>query len=344
MTDVTFIDGTTEINEAWLNPINDFYNDVFDGATTKGEAAAAIGATEGALAANLLINGGFDFWQRGNGPVAAEYVADRWVTGNGNMTTEQSTVGGSSDNGWDFSALARRINSNGGVRLAHGVELLRVGEAGPFVLGSTWTLSCHVRRDTTADVILSVSFSDIAGDDVNEVILASETQSIAAGGMFELRTLTFTIDDSPNAGNTCLRVNVQADNMTVGVNVFYIANVKLEAGSIATSFTRAGNTLAGELAMCQRYYQVIGTSSSEATAGIGIRLDITNTATYQVMQRISPTMRITPSVDDIDTLATQFTNVDITAHQGGRIQLTGEATSTASGQILRGSCTLDAEL
>src|SRR5215472_3743812 len=31
--------------------------------------------------ANLLVNGGFEIWQRGNGPYTTSYSADRWVVG-----------------------------------------------------------------------------------------------------------------------------------------------------------------------------------------------------------------------------------------------------------------------
>lgn len=44
MTDVTFTPETTSIDASWLNPINEFYNDVFDAATTKSEAANALSA------------------------------------------------------------------------------------------------------------------------------------------------------------------------------------------------------------------------------------------------------------------------------------------------------------
>ena len=56
MTDVTFTDGLSEIDSAWLNPINHFFNDVFDGATTKAGASAAIGGGGGSSAASTTYD------------------------------------------------------------------------------------------------------------------------------------------------------------------------------------------------------------------------------------------------------------------------------------------------
>lgn len=47
----------------------------------------------------------------------------------------------------------------------------------------------------------------------------------------------------------------QVNHMDNSANVFHIAQVKLERGNAATRFKRAGDTIAGELEKCQRYYQ-----------------------------------------------------------------------------------------
>jgi hypothetical protein len=74
---------------------------------------------------------------------------------------------------------------------------------------------------------------------------------------------------------------------TVG-GVFYIAGVQLEAGSTATEFER--RPIGTELALCQRYYENVGTyiSTTSWTA-------IVNTVFPKVQKRSNPTITTVPA-------------------------------------------------
>ena len=79
-------------------------------------------------------------------------------------------------------------------------------------------------------------------------------------------------------------VNYQAatgGTSVVGTNgaTFYITGVQLEKGTVATSFDF--RDYGRELALCQRYYQKIGSQfSSGASVGCGLALGSTSSNTY----------------------------------------------------------------
>jgi hypothetical protein len=80
---------------------------------------------------------------------------------------------------------------------------------------------------------------------------------------------------------------------TAGTNDYYeVTGVQLELGSVATTFKRAGGTIQGELAACQRYYFRMTPGSAYGPLGIGLatsttvaEVDVTN----PVQMRVPPT-------------------------------------------------------
>jgi hypothetical protein len=76
---------------------------------------------------------------------------------------------------------------------------------------------------------------------------------------------------------------------------FYFAGVQLEAGSVATPFRRNANSLQGELAACERYYQILQDGSQGASSFIDLG-QYSNSVTLAVVAKFRTVMRAAPSL------------------------------------------------
>jgi hypothetical protein len=82
----------------------------------------------------------------------------------------------------------------------------------------------------------------------------------------------------------------------------------MELGSVATPFSRAGGTIQGELAACQRYYILYGNGTSRANIVNGWSTGTTNSIfAFQNQMRVVPT-----SVDFSTLMVTDQNSYDLT--------------------------------
>ena len=208
---------------------------------------------------NYVINGGFDFFQRGTSgtPGTGVYLADRWICQNANAATISQQSTGAPNN----SRYVMRIATTGSGQYANMATMLETGMT-QQLWGSAATLQVKLRRNatfnTTITIYLQKSATVDAGNGATWTSIGTSTITNAnlptGTGVTDWVTATVT-GTIPNDGTAnSLRVLVAADAATGAGAYWEMAQVKLEAGSVATAFTRAGGTIQGELAACQRYY------------------------------------------------------------------------------------------
>ena len=255
---------------------------------------------------NLLINGGFDVWQRGTTfttPSANYYAADRWQIYRASTSLTTTTRE-------SFNVGQGEVPGNP----THFLRLSNVPDA-----DSTWMeIAQHVEDVTQfSDKWVTLSFwmkankpqennDDYWGFYHNFGTGGSPSGSMLAGitPNFDIHTqwsyYEFPVYLPDIQGKTLGTDGVNTSSMkmhllrgsTVAADTYYdIANVQLELGRGATPFEN--RSYGEELALCQRYYQQIGPASSSARVLFGAG---NGTARIRGMQQLVPEMRVAPTV------------------------------------------------
>jgi hypothetical protein len=228
----------------------------YNTATTQQNSGGAV--VPFAAGKNFLINGGFDFWQRGTSSAGNNvYLADRWWDVAAGTTTHSQDTDVPSGVPVQYSIKWVTSASSSYGQWYQAVEQAVV----KTLRGKQVTYSAYVKTTSYGggNLILRVDYSN-STDVLNNVTtgVSDTVFNGAATSSWTRITNTFTVP-SDAVG---LRLSLVPDTAQgSGVTVRFAA-VQLELGSVATPFSRAGGTIQGELAACQRYYYRINASSS----------------------------------------------------------------------------------
>jgi hypothetical protein len=250
---------------------------------------------------NFAINGGFDIFQRGSYSTSTPgYSLDRWYAFNSGATTTvtQQTTGVPVG-----SQYCARI-AYGGTAVCNFWQYLETANV-KALQGKTVTLSAKFRRNASfnANYILALYKSSTvnAGPAASWASVGSVTATNAAmpTGTTSSDWLTVSTTLTIPADGTAEGLSIvcfENANQTTGAYV-EIAQVQLEIGNVQTPFARAGGSIGGELALCQRYYQTLQ-GSQYYDIGLAAAIETTQTATYLNI----PTMRVSPTCSFSGTL------------------------------------------
>jgi hypothetical protein len=271
-------------------------------------------------APNVIINGAFDFWQRGAGPftVADTYSADRWreagiSTTSRSVTRESFSPADLQVTGFGDAEFYLRYTRSGGTfgRLANRVEDVRT------LAGQTVTLS-YWARVSTSTIANQPAFLQVFGTG-GSANVQTNLSTVTVTTSWQRFTHTVTV---PNISGKTLGAGSYLQVMPIrhssseGATID-LWGVQLEAGSVATSFKRHASGLQGELAACQRYYQhtepgLVGRLmagqgfANSATAGVIF-------GRYPVTMRQLPTLRTSGTAGHYRVTRSNGTNVTLTA-------------------------------
>ena len=203
----------------------------------------------GAGRKNLFINGALNIAQRGDSIASAfTYSMDQWYLMNHGSTTTRETS--SPPEGFTYYARFASANT---VVFQHNLELPRQGYAG-YLQGKTVTVSFYARTETNATAYVYVDYRNNAGGGDWTQVYDGKYEITPLTSRWKRYSRTFTIGATPHANNKCMAVIIRnPSGQTSGT--WEIAGLQMEFGSTATEFEH--RPVAEELALCQRYFQVM---------------------------------------------------------------------------------------
>ena len=231
---------------------------------------------------NVVINGGFQCWQRATSITASGFSADRWrsTTGSGGAITvsRQEFAEGQTDVPSNPKYFFRHAQTTAFTNTGFNSDRTRIEDVRTLA-GQQCTLTWYMKADANRTVRVNIT-QDFGGggspsSDVETAIVSSQ----AITSSWAEYTVTFTmpsISGKTIGSDEDSFIELGFDYRAEVNNTFTIdiANVQLEAGQ-ATPFEN--RSFGEELALCQRYFELLnggiamGASDSATTTQASVQ-------------------------------------------------------------------------
>jgi hypothetical protein len=298
-------------------------------ATNMNDVGGALNLLESAQYAagkNKIINGDFNVWQRGTTQSVTDNgfaygSADRFAfarngtiaTGTNTVSRETHIVGQTEvpNNPTYYCRFTTTTLATGQTRSEINQLIENVGT----FAGQTVTLSFYVRSSGTFGITTFLDQNFGSGGSTLVTTTGGTGNTSTSWQRFTTTVTLPSISGKTVGTSSNLRIILRLNNPTTGTT-FDVSNVMLEAGSTASPFQTASGSIAGELALCQRYFTRLldGRYIANVSGTSGMVQFI-----YPVFLRTSP------------TITTNITN----ANYGSvwTLSQTGVATSTKTGTV-----------
>jgi hypothetical protein len=314
--------------------------------------------TAGTVTDNPFLNSAMQVWQRGTSislaaSAGTTFLADRWCiqTGASQATTVSRQATGDTTN-LPFIQYAMRIQRNSGQTGTSNYGLMSPMETintVPFA-GKAVTFSFYARKganySATSDVLRGILRTGTGTDQNPYTGYTGDANSLDAN--FTLTTSWQRFSVSGTIAATVTEMTAQFNYTptgTAGAADYYdITGVQLDIGSVALPFRTNGGTFQGELAACQRYYQLIasGTNKPICPMSYPSAANVFGTLAFPEM-RTAPTLVIASGTDYYNVIAatgaSDYLNaftITYSSTRGILINNNSEASNTAgfAGQLV----------
>ena len=229
---------------------------------------------------NLIINGAMQVAQRGTsitGIGSEKYTLDRFVViGSG------ADVSVSQESGTSFDKALRVTGASGNtlMYLSHRIE----AKNSNFAAGQSVTLSVNIKGSTSKTVTARLAYATATDNFGGTTEIA--TQSFSVTTTDAKFTHTFTV---PSAATTGLEIRFYPSGGLGASETLDFSGLQIELGDTATDFEH--RSYGEELALCQRYYEIVKTASAWSwNSSSGLRIY----GRFKTEKRVSPTASGSP--------------------------------------------------
>jgi hypothetical protein len=245
---------------------------------------------------NKIINGAFDWWQRGTSFTLANgtwtYGADRFQAicnfsaGSAVYSQQTFTPGTAPVAGYEGSYYARLVSAS---TITNAMISQRIENVRTYA-GQTVTFSFWVKGSSA--ITPTIYFSQNFGSGGSAGVDTTTTFTTTTGWTRVSATVAI-----PSITGKTIGTSSYLDILIYHTTASFTLDTwgwQVEAGSVATSFTTATGTLQGELGLCQRYYR---------TGYFDIRIQGVASAAYSFpttalpMRTVYPTSAFTAAAD-----------------------------------------------
>jgi hypothetical protein len=247
---------------------------------------------------NAVINGGFDIWQRGTSSTSQAYqTADRFYGAGATTTFSQET----SDlpSGFTYAMKMTATGTTAPV-LLHAIETQNCIQ----YAGQTVILSYYVKSSNSTNAVVRLDWSATANNGVTGTWTTITSNTKATTTSYTRISNTFAVPSTAKS----LRVVVGTDANLTTSQTMLLTGVQLELGSTTTTFSRAGGTIQGELAACQRYYYRINATASAPWSMMAYGSAGSTTIVYGNIP-LKADMRVIPTSVDYSNLCVSADNL-----------------------------------
>jgi hypothetical protein len=261
---------------------------------------------------NKIINGDMTIAQRGTsisvGASAYTYTLDRFKTFSSNTATTVSRDT-SAPTGFSYSLKLQRPNGNTGTNSLSVVQIIETANC-MALQGQAVSLSFYVKKGANysggniSAQVLTGTGTDQGGDPYSFTGLAVPINDSSYSPTTGFVRVAFGGTIASSAKEIAVVISYTPTGTAGADDALYVTGLQLEIGTGVTPFTTATNAVGGELALCQRYYQVITAGSATATNST---TRIALAATFAPMRTTTPTFSLSSNLVITDLFTANFT-------------------------------------